>query len=257
MTPVNRPPSVLLPYHLDEHRPGLDVPVPPDVTVTAALPAGDAWQRMAVLYEQVAATVRTEAAGGRTVVVQSGDCTTSLGVVAGLQRAGHDPSIVWFDAHGDVQTLETTESGYLGGIPLRLLTGYRPELVADALGLTPVAEDRVVLAGARDLDPPEREYLESSALRRCAVDELDADRVPDGPIYLHVDLDVVDAAELPGLLFPVPDGPSADDLAAALGRVADTGRVAAVGVGCTWDPGHGAAERVRAVLEPVLARTEP
>jgi arginase len=63
-------------------------------------------------------------------VVVSGDCTTALGTVAGLQRAGIDPGIVWFDAHGDVQTVETTASGHPGGLPLRLLTGYRPELIA-------------------------------------------------------------------------------------------------------------------------------
>jgi arginase len=51
-----------------------------------------------------------------------------------------DAGIVWIDAHGDVQTLETTASGYLGGLPLRLLVGYRPELIADRLGLRPVPE---------------------------------------------------------------------------------------------------------------------
>ena len=73
-------------------------------------------------------------------MVLSGDCTTWLGTVAGLQRAGLDPGIAWFDAHGDVQTLETTTSGYLGGLPLRQLTGYRPGLIADGLGLRPVPE---------------------------------------------------------------------------------------------------------------------
>jgi arginase len=50
-----------------------------------------------------------------------GDCTTALGTVAGLRHAGMDPGIVWFDAHGDVQTLETTASGYQGELPLRPL----------------------------------------------------------------------------------------------------------------------------------------
>ena len=73
--------------------------------------------------------------------------------MAGLQRAGLDPAVVWFDGHGDVQSLETTTSGYLGGLPLRILVGYRPELIADALGLRPVPEERAVLVDARDLDP--------------------------------------------------------------------------------------------------------
>src|SRR5215813_7995727 len=145
-----------VPYHIDDFLPDLDVPLEPDLDVTADLTAAGVWDRLAVLYsavsEQVADAVKD---GAGLPVVQSGDCTTSLGVVAGLQRAGADPGIVWFDAHGDVQTLETSTSGYLGGLPLRLLAGYRPELIADAIGLRAVQEDRIVLAGARDLDPPE------------------------------------------------------------------------------------------------------
>ncbi|HMG29645.1 MAG TPA: arginase family protein [Jiangellaceae bacterium] len=105
----------------------------------------------------------------------SGDCTTSIGTVAGLQRAGLDPGIVWFDPHGDVQTLETTASGYLGGMPLRVLTGYRPELIAESLGLDPIPEERVLLVDARDLDPPEVDYLAGSAICRCAIEEVSAD----------------------------------------------------------------------------------
>jgi arginase len=175
----------------------------------------------------------------------SGDCTTSLGTVAGLQRAGMDPAVVWLDGHGDVQTLETTTSGYLGGLPLRILVGYRPELIADALDLRAVPEDRVVLVDARDLDPPEAEYLSRSAIRRHPVEDVTADVLPDGPLYLHVDVDVVSPDDLPGLRFPATGGPPLSAVAAALDRVLATGRVAAVGLGCTWYPGRGAADAVR------------
>ena len=110
-----------------------------------------------------------DAGFGGCPVVMSGDCNTSAGIMAGLQRAGADPAIVWFDAHGDVQTLETTTSGYLGGLALRLLTAYRPELIAARLGLRPVPEDRIVLAGARDLDPPEVTYLAGAQITRREV----------------------------------------------------------------------------------------
>ncbi|WP_369077276.1 arginase family protein [Paractinoplanes hotanensis] len=65
------------------------------------------------------------------LVVVTGGCVTALGIVVGLQRAGTDPGIAWFDAHSDVQTLETTAFGYLPGMSLRMLTGYRPELIAE------------------------------------------------------------------------------------------------------------------------------
>ncbi|MGH9379508.1 MAG: arginase family protein [Thermoanaerobaculia bacterium] len=239
---------IVVPYHLDEHLPDLDAPVEADAVVTVELPDGDSWGRMAHLYDLVAENVADAVRRGDRPVVVSGDCTTSLAVVAGLQRAGVSPAIVWFDAHGDVQTLETTTSGYLGGMPLRILAGYRPELIADGLGLRPVPEDRIVLVDARDLDPPEMEYLEHSAVRRYPVGVLTAERTPDEPIYLHVDFDVVDPEELPGQLIPAPGGPSLQTVAEGLRRIMETGRVAAVGVACTWRPGAGASERAREAL---------
>jgi arginase len=182
----------------------------------------------------------------------SGDCNTSAGIMAGLQRAGADPAIVWFDAHGDVQTLETTTSGYLGGLALRLLTAYRPELIATRLGLRPVPEDRIVLAGARDLDPPEVTYLAGAAIRRREVSGLTADDLPGGPLYVHVDLDVIDGAGLPGLRFPAPGGPDAAQLADTLRTLLATGQVAAFGLSCSWYPGHDSARHIAAQLGPIL-----
>jgi arginase len=154
-----------VPYHLDEQLPDPDFPLTPARLITAGLPAGDTWDRMAVLHAAVAGAVAADVRAGGCPVVLTGDCSTALGIVAGLQRTGVDPAIVWFDAHGDVQTPETSESGYLGGMPLRLLVGYRPELIAARLGLTSVPERRIVLAGTRDLDPPEASYLASSSHR--------------------------------------------------------------------------------------------
>jgi arginase len=234
-------PVILVPYHLDEYVPDLDVPLPADrdvTTVVAALPDGDVWTRMRPLYERVADAVEAAARTGAAPTVVSGDCTTSLGVVAGLQHAGVDPAIVWFDAHGDVQTPETTASGYVGGMPLRILVGYRPQLVAQRLRLRAIPESRAVLVDARDLDPPEVEYLAAADIRRADVDGLTTSALPEGPLVLHLDLDVVDPDELPGLRFPAPGGPAVADVLAAARRVLDTGRVAALSVGCTWHPGE-------------------
>jgi len=247
---------ILIPYHLDEHLPDLDVPVAADRTVAVESREGDAWSRMALLYEAVTATVAETVRNGGKPVVVSGDCTTSLGTVAGLQRAGIDPAIVWFDAHGDVQTLETTTSGYLGGIPLRILVGYRPELIATRLGLRAAAEERVLLVDARDLDPPEVEYLDRAAIRRSGVEDLSADRLPSGPLYLHLDADVVRADELDGLRFPAAGGPGLPAVVEALRRVIGSGRVVAFGVACTWHPGHGAAERIARPIETLVADWE-
>jgi len=243
---------IQVPYHLDEYLPDLDVPLPPDTVITADLPAGDVWDRLSALYTGVAAAVAAEAGRAGRPVVVSGDCTTALGTMSGLQRAGVQAGIVWFDAHGDVQTLETTTSGYLGGLPLRLLMGYRPELIAARLGLRAVPEHQVALVDARDLDPPEVSYLAGAQVRRSEVGELDAAGLPGGPLYVHLDLDVIDSGQLPGLRFPAPGGPSPAQVTGALSALLGTGRVAAIGVACTWYPGHSAADRIRQHLGAAL-----
>lgn len=245
--------ALRVPYHLDEYLPDLDFPLEKAQVITAELPSGDTWARLAGLYRQIADAVADEVRHGRRPVVLSGDCTTALGTMAGLQHAGIDPAIVWFDAHGDVQTLETTTSGYLGGLPLRLLVGYRPGLIATELGLNPVAEQRVVLAGARDLDPPEIAYLDQALIRRAQVADLGTAALPDGPLYVHLDLDVIDPSAVPGLRYPAPGGPDCAQVATALAELLATGRVAAVGIACTWHPGHDAAAAVDAHLKAALA----
>jgi arginase len=250
-------PRVFVPFHLDEHRPDLeaDLPVPPGITVLPALPEGaDPWGRYGALHDAVADAVAAALEGSRTVDVVSGDCLIAVGVVAGVQRAGIDPAVVWLDAHGDVQTVQTSASGYPGGMPVRILAGYRPPGYVAPRGLRPVAEERLALVGARDLDPPEVEYLAQAAVHRLDVAALDADAVPPGPLVLHVDLDVVDPSDLPGMGFPAPGGPPADDVVAAVARVLATGRVLAFSVAATWPAGPGADVPQRARLLAALLR---
>jgi arginase len=156
--------TLAVPYHLDEYLPGLDLPPEAAEVVIAELGSGDPWSRMAVLYDRLADVVADAASREVVVAVASGDCTTALGTVAGLQRAGADAGVVWFDAHGDLHTPDTTSSGYLGGMPLRLLVGGCPELIGARPGLRPVPEEEVLLVGARDLDPPEVRYLSGARM---------------------------------------------------------------------------------------------
>lgn len=218
--------TVLVPFHQDQR---LDLVVPADVVVDPVLPDGDIWTRITALHRHVADAVNP----GDTVV--SGDCLVAAGVLAGLQRAGTDPVVVWFDAHGDVHTLDTTTSGYLGGLSLRLLLGAHRDLFADRIGFAPLPEDRAVLVDGRDLDPAEIDYLEKSQIHRTTVHDLDD--IPDGPVLLHVDVDVIDSAELPGLLFPAPGGPSRNDVVAAVKHLRATRDVAALDIACTWTTG--------------------
>ena len=226
--------TVVVPYHLDQRLAGFDAGLPADIELSVDLPAGDPWQRMAVLYEQVADAVSQHWA---PALVVSGDCTTSLGVLAGLQRAGRDVGIVWFDAHADFHTERTTTSGYLGGFPLALAAGVGVLTLPEALGLRPVLEPRIVLVDARDTDPGEHDLLERSRVLRTTVADLTEDDLPDGELYLHIDADVCDPADVPDLLYPAPGGPAVEQVLAAVQRISATGRVAAAGIAATWHPG--------------------
>jgi arginase len=228
-------PVLVAPYHLDEYLPSLAAAVPDADVVLGEEASGDTpWARFGDLRDAVARAVqRLAGAEGRLDVV-TGDCLLAAGTVLGLQRAGVDPAVVWFDAHGDVHTVESSMSGYAGGMSLRVVAGHRPPGWDDEL--RGVDESRLVLVGARDLDEPEVEYLDGSAITQVAVADLDAGTLPDGPLLLHVDVDVVDAAELPGLRFPVTPGPSVAEVVAAVERVLATGRVVAFDVACAWDP---------------------
>jgi arginase len=239
---------LVTPWHLDEHIPAFPIPANVSETISPALPAGPALGRMTLRYQAVAEA----AARAARPLLLSGDCPAALAVVAGLQRrhrdltvvAGQrrhrDLAVVWLDAHGDFNTPAITISGYLGGMALALLTGQAPELFGDAVGLRPVADTHVVLADARDLDPAERGALTVSQVRRVPADPAAITSALDGlgrmPVYLHLDVDVIDSAQLPGLRFPSGPGPSVAQIEECLAAVCATGDVRAASIACAWLP---------------------
>ena len=157
--------------------------------------------------------------------------------------------MVWFDAHGDVHTLATSTSGYLGGMALRMAMGGDASKLAGPLGIRPLPEDRTILVDARDLDPAEGAYLATSGVRRRAVAEIQAEDLPDGPVILHLDVDVIDPAEVPGLRFPAPGGPSRSAVLEAVRRLVSTDRVSILDVACPWlEPADDDQQRVRRAL---------
>jgi arginase len=202
-----------------------------DAIVVSKGPAGAMVTR---LYDRVAARI---AASDEPAIVASGDCTTALAIVAGLQRRGLAPGVIWFDAHGDFNTPRTTRSGYLGGMALAMLTGRAGATLRDAIGLVAVADEACALVGARDLDPAERELLAASGVRRVGdVRDLGDASLPAPPWYVHLDVDVIEPAELAPLRFPAPGGPSAATVADALLGLAARGPIAALGLACTFLP---------------------
>jgi arginase len=228
---------ISVPYFIGDHDSGLAEPAEETWRLlTPALPDGTPQIRMAVLYRELAEVVAEVCLAGDLPVVVAGDCLSTIGVLAGLQRARVSPVLIWFDAHGDFNTWETTPSGFLGGMPLAMLVGRGEQTIVHQVGLTPLSESDVILVDARDLDPGEREAVRDSAVTHLPqVEDLLAYPLPDRPLYVHLDVDVVDPGEMPGVNYPARGGSSLATVGAALHRLAETGRVVAVSLSA-WTP---------------------
>ncbi|MDH3730012.1 MAG: arginase family protein [Acidimicrobiia bacterium] len=225
-----------VPYFMGDRLSALDVPGP-HTLIEPSLPAGSQQERMAVLYRHLADAVAADEAP----VVWAGDCVSSIGVLAGLQRRGLEPTVVWFDAHGDFNTWETTPSGFIGGMPLAMMVGRGEQAIVEGSGMRAIPESSVALVGARDLDSGESEAVAASGLTVLSVADLAAWEAAPGLLYVHVDVDVVDPSDMPAMNYPAPDGPSLAAVAEALGRLAATGRVAAFSMSL-WNPELAGAE---------------
>lgn len=188
------------------------------------------------------------AAHDTPALVLAGNCNSCLGTLAALD----DPGIVWFDAHGDFNTPGTTISGALEGMSLAIATGHcHPELM-----LRPVAEENVVLAATRSLDPLEEIRLRASRIELASLDQLPravqqlARRVRT--IYLHLDLDVLDPAISPGVNFSEPGGISPDQLFDAVKLVIATGKLRAAAI-TNFNPARDRDNRTLKIAQQLVA----
>jgi len=204
------------------------------------------------LYRQLAGRVRTATAEGRLPLVLSGNCGAAVGTVSGARRSADERvGVVWFDAHGDFNTPETSGSGFLDGMMLAALAGrcWRA-MTASVPGFAPVRAADVALVGARDLDPAEGEALGRSGVtlvpwerlrERGAAEALEgtlaelARRVER--VYIHVDVDVLDPARARGNALAPPGGLTPDELADAVRAVRVRCGVAAAGI-ASYDPAY-------------------
>jgi arginase len=228
---------ISVPWFMGDPMPGFRVPEP-HVTLLPDLAQETPQKRMASLYRHLADLVADDPG---LPIVYAGDCISILGVTAGLQRRGIDPTVVFFDAHGDFHTWETSPSGFLGGMPLAMLTGRGEQTIVMGAGMTTILDDRVWLVDARDLDPGEDDAVAASGINHVSVEDLRA-TLPPGDLYVHVDVDVVDPHDMPAVNYPAPHGPSASVIASAVRALASTGRVRAFSIS-SWNPALDGAER--------------
>ncbi|MGY1733476.1 arginase family protein [Geodermatophilus sp. SYSU D01045] len=244
------------------------------VTEQVVRPDGGWRAEVATAFELsrvVAGAVAAARVSGVVPVLLSGNCGTTLGVLAGLTATGRRLGLVWLDAHGDFDTPEEDPGGFLDGQGLAVVVGrcWRA-LAARVPGFTPLAESDVVLAGARDLSPAQQ-----AVLRASGVAWLPPARVRDGAaldaalaalaarvdaVHPHVDLDVYDPSIAPANGYAAPDGLGAGEVLDLVARAASRLPVVSLTL-ASCDPALDPAGRLRAtalaLLEEVCARATP
>lgn len=204
---------------------------------------------IAAACRTLAKKVRRVLAGGRVPVVLGGDHSLAAGsgsgVAAHFRARKRKIGLLWFDAHGDINTPRTSLTGNVHGMPLAALLGLEPAPLARIEGaFRKVDADRVALIGIRDLDEGERETLRGLGCRVFTMTEIDergiasvmrdAIRVVSGaeagPFHVSFDLDGVDPAHAPGVGTAVPGGLTYREAHFAMELVAETQRMSSMDV---------------------------
>jgi arginase len=200
--------------------------------------------------------VRNALARGARPLLLSGNCgPAALSAAAGLRS--QRPAIIWFDAHADFNTPETTDSGYLDGMGLAILTGrcWR-RLAAQFESFQPMPDRDIIQVGVRAYDPAELELIEQSAIRRIAPAQLSnlgnaLHELAAACVYVHVDMDVLDISEGRANAWACSGGLHVGQLYDALDLIARTVPIAGGAVTC-YDPAIDLDGRIRASIPRIV-----
>ena len=190
--------------------------------------------------KELAETVKKSLEEGQLPVVLGGDHSIAAGSIAGVaayyhkldKRAGY----VWLDAHGDMNTPESSPSGNVHGMPLASIIGFGPPELVELMGFKPKIEPQnVVLVGVRDLDAAEKRLVKKSGVHVFTMRDIDERGMREvmseaikfasdetGGIAVSLDMDFVDPADAPGVGTPVRGGVTYREAHLAMEMIADT-----------------------------------
>ncbi len=170
--------------------------------------------------ERLAQTVSDVITNKRFPLVLGGDHSIAIGTLAGVSRHYKNLGVIWYDAHGDLNTADTSPSGNIHGMPLAASIGIGDEALTRIGGYTPkVKPENIVIIGARSLDEGEKELIKEKGIKVYTMHEIDRmgmtkvmeetilylrDKT-DG-VHLSLDLDGLDPHDAPGVGTPVIGG---------------------------------------------------
>ncbi|GAA0594202.1 arginase [Virgibacillus siamensis] len=170
--------------------------------------------------QKLAEMVDKEINNNRFPLVLGGDHSIAIGSLAGISRHYENLGVIWYDAHGDLNSGETSPSGNIHGMPLAVSLGIGHEKLTNILGYSPkIKPENIVIVGARSLDPGEKELIQESGIKVYSMHEIDRMGMTsvmtetidylkertDG-VHLSLDLDGLDPEEAPGVGTPVIGG---------------------------------------------------
>ncbi|MFW9957354.1 MAG: arginase family protein [Candidatus Odinarchaeota archaeon] len=206
-----------------------------------------AWNRLGLASRHLADIVADQVRRGMFTIGLLPTCDALMGMLGGFQRSGPKArplrvGLIWLDAHGDINTPETTPSGLLAGMPLAIAAGLCLERLRVMCGQEVAIPTKCIkMVGVRDADPLEQEIINNSDIEQITSDDIRElspvitqqmerlGKITD-IIYVHVDIDVLDPKETPGLGLPVEGGPTSAQLGAAFEIVFRYPKVAGLGI---------------------------
>jgi len=196
-------------------------------------------QLVAEKNEELAKAVSKVVEEGSFPLVLGGDHSIAIGTLAGVAKHYKNLGVIWFDAHGDLNTAETSPTGNIHGMPLAVNVGLGHEFLTNMMGYSPkVKPEHVVIIGARSLDEGERKLIKEKGIKVYTMHEIDRlgmtkvmeetiaylkDKT-DG-VHLSLDLDGLDPTDAPGVGTPVTGGISYRESHLAMEMLAESGLI--------------------------------
>ena len=196
--------------------------------------------------EELAKVVADIVKSGALPVVLGGDHSIAMGTLAGLARAGHRPGVIWMDAHGDINTPDTTPSGNVHGMPFAVALGMADDPFPKPLQGSTDGRHGVLVA-IRDIDVGEKDNIKRAGVTPITMADIDrvgmakamenaiAVAAKGDGIHLSLDMDAIDPDEAPGVGTPVRGGLTYREAQLAMEMLAACGKLRSIEV-CEVNP---------------------